>query len=220
MSAVPSSQPRVRVAPPGDGTDVRRALDVPPRDVLVFALQRLAPEKRVDVLLHALRACLDASVPTTLVVGGRGSEEARLGALAGDLGVEKHTRFVGYIPRAALGSYFAACDVFALHSTFETFGIVVAQAMSYGRPVVTARNTALPEIVGEAGLLVETGDARGFAEAIARLARSPELRRTLGETGRRRAETLFNWDRIAAQYEALLHRAAARGRSGRVASGQ
>ena len=185
---------------------------MPPADVLVFALQRLAPEKRVDVLLRALRACLDSHVPTTLVVGGRGSEESRLRMLAGDLGVEKQTRFVGYIPRAALGSYFAACDVFAFHSTFETFGIVVAQAMSYGRPVVTVRNTALPEVVGEAGLLVETGDAHGFAAAITRLARDPELRRTLGEEGARRAETLFNWDRIVVQYEALLGRAAARGR--------
>jgi len=203
----------VEIPPPaGDGTDVRRALDVPPADVLVFALQRLAPEKRVDVLLRALRACLDSHVPTTLVVGGRGSEESRLRMLAGDLGVEKQTRFVGYIPHAALGSYFAACDVFAFHSTFETFGIVVAQAMSYGRPVVTVRNTALPEVVGEAGLLVETGDAHGFAAAITRLARDPELRRTLGEEGARRAETLFNWDRIVVQYEALLGRAAARGR--------
>jgi glycosyltransferase involved in cell wall biosynthesis len=203
----------VEIPPPaGDGTDVRRALCVPPGDVLVFALQRLALEKRVDVLLHALRACLDARVPTTLVVGGRGSEESRLRMLAGELGVEKQTRFVGYIPRAALGSYFAACDVFAFHSTFETFGIVVAQAMSYGRPVVAARNTALPEVVGEAGLLVGTGDARGFAEAITRLARDPELRRTLGAAGCRRAEALFNWDRIADQYEALLGRAAARDR--------
>ena len=199
----------VEIPPPtGDGTDVRRALEVPAGDVLVFALQRLALEKRVDVLLHALRACLDAGVPTTLVVGGRGSEESRLRMLAADLGVDKQTRFVGYIPRAALGSYFVACDVFAFHSTFETFGIVVAQAMSYGRPVVTARNTALPEVVGEAGLLVDTGDARGFADAIAQLARDPELRRHLGEKGCRRAAALFNWDRIAEQYEAVLTRAA------------
>jgi phosphatidylinositol alpha-1,6-mannosyltransferase len=198
--------------PPGDGTDVRRVLDVPTGDVLVFALPRLALETRVDVLLHALRAGLAAGEPPALIVGGRGSEEATLRMLAADLGVEKQTRFVGYIPRAALGSYFVACDVFALHSTFETFGIVVAQAMSYGRPVVTARNTALPEVIGEAGLLVDTGDARGFADAIAQLARNPELRRNLGEKGGRRAEALFNWDRIASQYEMLLSRATARGR--------
>jgi glycosyltransferase involved in cell wall biosynthesis len=194
--------------PPGDGVSVRRALEISAGEPMIFALQRLGPEKRVDILLLALKRCLDSTGAGTLVIGGKGLEEARLRSLAGKLGVEKQVRFVGYIPREKLGCYFVACDLFAFHSTFETFGIVVAQAMSYGRAVVTVRNTALPEVLGDGGLLVETGDWRALGDAMARLLGDGALRRRLGEAGRARAEALFNWDRIAEQYEAVLSRAA------------
>ncbi len=201
----------VEIPPPaGDGALVRRTLNVPAGEPLIFALQRLSREKRVDVLLHALRRCLDTAGVGTLAIGGKGPEEPRLRALARELGIEKQVRFAGYIPREMLGSYFAACDLFAFHSTFETFGLVVAQAMSYGRAVVTVRNTALPEVVGDGGLLAETGDWRGLGDAMARLVRDGALGRRLGEAGRVRAETLFNWDRIAEQYEAVLTGAARR----------
>jgi glycosyltransferase involved in cell wall biosynthesis len=198
--------------PPGDGHAVRAALEVPPDDCLVFALQRLAPEKRVDVLLHALRHCLDGGTAVTLVMGGTGPKASALRTLAMDLGIDKHVRFAGYIPRAALGGFFEACDIFAFHSTYETFGLVVAQAMSYGRPVVTVRTTALPEVVGEAGVLVPPGDPAALGDAIAALAHDPVRRRALGEVGRRRAATLYSWDRVAEGYERVLTRVAERGR--------
>lgn len=192
----------------GDGAAVRRALDIARDDIVILALQRLAREKRVDVLLGALRRCLDAGVAATLLVVGTGSEEASLRALAAELGVDKHTRFTGYVPRRALPDYFAACDIFAFHSTFETFGLVVAQAMSYGKPVVSVATTALPEVVGDAGLLVPPGDAAAFGEALARLAHDDAMRARYGAAGRARAERLFAWDAVAAQYERVLARAA------------
>jgi glycosyltransferase involved in cell wall biosynthesis len=187
---------------------VRRALGVGADEPLIFALQRLAPEKRVDVLLHALRRCRDRIGTGTLVIGGTGPEAPRLATLARQLGIENQTRFTGYIPRAELPGYFLAADVFAFHSTFETFGLVVAQAMGYGRPVVTVANTALPEVVGDAAVLVPTGQAEAFGDAIADLIKDDGRRRRLGEAGRARATALFDWDRIAAQYEAVLVRAA------------
>ena len=197
--------------PPGDGAAIRRSLDIPTGAPLFFALQRFAPEKRLDVVLRAMRYYLDREGTGILVVGGKGPEEARLRAVAGELGIHKQVRFVGYIPREQLGSYFLACDVFVFHSTFETFGLVVAQAMSYGRAVATVRNTALPEVLGEAGLLVETGDWRALGDALIKLVKDEALRRRLGESGRARAERLFNWDRVAEQYEAVLARAAGKG---------
>jgi glycosyltransferase involved in cell wall biosynthesis len=194
--------------PPGEGVSVRATLEIPVGEPLIFSLQRLGPEKRVDVMLRALRHCRDRVGAGVLVVGGKGPEEARLRALAADLGIEKWVRFAGYIPRTALGAYFTACDLFAFHSTFETFGIVVAQAMSYGRAVVTVRNTALPEVLGDGGLLAETGDWRGFGQAMVRLLQDEALRRRMGEAGRIRTEKLFNWDRIAEQYEVVLSQAA------------
>ena len=201
--------------PPGDGAALRRSLGVPSHEPLFFALQRLAPEKQVGILLRAMRHYLDGGHGGALVIGGKGPEEGMLRALADELGIEKHVHFVGYIPSEKLGSYFLACDGFLFHSTFETFGLVVAQAMSYGRAVVTVRNTALPEVLGEAGLLVETGDWRSFGDAMVKLAQDEPLRHRLGEAGRVRAEALFNWDRIAEQYEAVLTRAAGKTVHGR-----
>ena len=196
--------------PPGQGAAVRAALEVPAGDCLVFALQRLAPEKRVDVLVHALRRCLDVGAAITLVIGGTGPEAPALRALAAELGVDKHLRFVGYIPRTSLGDYFDACDVFAFHSTYETFGLVVAQAMSYGRAVVTVRSTALPEVVADTGVLVPVGDPAALGDAIASLAQEPARQRALGEAARRRAVAQYAWDRVADEYERVLMHAAER----------
>src|SRR5262249_61914026 len=76
--------------PPGDGTRLRAALEVPPGDCLVFALQRLAPEKRVDVLLRALRRCLDVGTAGTLGRGGTRAEAPAPPALAPRLGLHTH----------------------------------------------------------------------------------------------------------------------------------
>jgi glycosyltransferase involved in cell wall biosynthesis len=194
--------------PPGDGAAARRAHGLPADEPMILALQRLAPEKRVDVLLHALRHCREIVGRGTLVIAGKGPEEAALRGLAEGLGIAPHVRFTGYVARAALAGYFTACDVFAFHSTFETFGLVVAQAMSYGRPVVTVRNTALPEVLGESGVLVPTGDGRAFGEALAALLADGERRRRLGAAGRARVEAMFDWEAIARQYESVLARAA------------
>ncbi len=200
----------VEMPPPaGNGQSIRSELEIPASEPLIFALQRLGPEKRVDVLLRALRHCRSQTGSGVLVIGGKGPERARLQSLARELGIENHVRFVGYIPNNALPSYFLACDFFAFHSTFETFGIVVAQAMSYGRAVVTVRNTALPEVLGEGGVLVETGDHQAFGEAMASLIQDQNLRKRLGEAGRAHSATHYNLDRIAEQYEAVLSRAAA-----------
>lgn len=195
--------------PPGEGSALRRSLGIPQGEPLFFALQRLAPEKGVGTVLRAMRHYLDGGYAGVLMIGGKGPDEEKLRALVSELGIEKQVRFVGYIPSEKLGSYFLACDVFVFHSTFETFGLVVAQAMSYGRAVVTVRNTAIPEILGEAGLLVETGNWRDFGDAMVRLAGDDALRSRLGESGRLRAAALFNWDHIASQYEQVLCRAAA-----------
>jgi glycosyltransferase involved in cell wall biosynthesis len=206
----------VEIPPPaGDGTLIRRALRIPPEEPLLLSLQRLGAEKRVDILVRALQACREMTGRGTLVVGGQGPERPHLEALSQELGLTAAIRFVGYIPREHLAAHFEACDLFVYHSTFETFGLAVAQAMSYGRAVVSANTTALPEVVGDAGVLVETGDWQAMGQAVAGLLRDEPRRRALGERGRARAADLFSWDRIADQYEAILQRAARKEYRGR-----
>lgn len=191
-----------------DADALRRRLDIPVGEPVIFALQRLGREKQVEVLLRAFEHCYRQTGRGVLVLGGKGPEEPALRTLVEGLGMGKQVRLAGYIPRQALGSFYAACDLFAFHSTFETFGVALAQAMAYGKPVVTVRNTALPEIVGNGGVLAETGDWRGLGDAMARVITDEPLRTRLGQAARQRAHALFQWDRIVMQHEAVLAQAA------------
>ena len=192
---------------PGDGRALRRELSIPDDQFLILALGRLSPEKRVDVVVRAMRRFLDGGGRGILLVGGTGPDAEPLRSLAADLGMTDRVRFTGFIPTEDLPSYFDACDAFAFHSTYETFGIVIAQAMSYGKPIVTANNTALPEVLGDAGLLADTNDVEGFGDALLLLRDNLDLRQRLGAAGRARAAAYFNWDEVALQYEVALTQA-------------
>src|SRR5436309_1705822 len=78
---------------------LRRTLGVPAGEPLFFSLQRLGPEKRVEILLRAMRHYLDGGGTGMLMIGGKGPEEGRLRALAAELGIQKQVLFAGYIPR-------------------------------------------------------------------------------------------------------------------------
>ena len=83
-----------------------------------------------------------------------------------------------------------------LPSLYEGFGLPALEAMACGAPVVAANSSALPEVVGSAGLLVDPRDARGLAEALRRLITEPDLREQLARAGLARAAT-FTWERAA-----------------------
>jgi glycosyltransferase involved in cell wall biosynthesis len=102
------------------------------------------------------------------------------------------------------------CDLFVFHSTYETFGIVIAEAMACGKPVVSVRTTAIPEVVqdGITGVLAAPMDPVDLAEKIVSLLDSPARMEEMGRNGRRWAEEHFDWDDIADQYERVLVEAA------------
>jgi len=88
-------------------------------------------------------------------------------------------------------------------SLYEGFGFPVVEAMHYGAPVIASRASSLPELVGEAGLLVDPLDVDDIAAAMGRLAADGDLRKRLRELGRRQAAR-FTWDAAAAQTLAAL----------------
>src|SRR5206468_5991867 len=97
----------------------------------------------------------------------------------------------------------AACDVFALPSFEEPFGLVYAEAMAMKRPVVALGNGGTPEVVehGKSGLLSSPGDDEALANNIITLLRDPDLRARMGEYGRRQVETRFAPARMARDME-------------------
>lgn len=112
--------------------------------------------------------------------------------LASSLGVGDRVRFLGRVPFADLINLYTAAHVIFYPSRFETFGKPVVEGMRAGVPVVAARATCLPEIVGDAGLTADPDDDDAMADALHAAATDPELRARLIENGRRRGAE-FSW---------------------------
>lgn len=121
-------------------------------------------------------------------------------------------RFIGYVPEEELPRYYRTCQVFCAPSMgFESFGIVLLEAMASGCPVVASDIAGYRSVLrdGEEGFLVPPGDEEALAQAILRLLKDRELRQRMGEKGRSRASA-YSWDRIARQvldyYQELMEK--------------
>lgn len=204
------------------GTDLRRLdretsrawvaneLNTPPDANILFSLQRLVPVKEIHILLEMMPEILQEFPETFLLLAGEGPERSRLQLRAEELKIAKQVRFCGHVPEEQLATYFSAADLFVFSSPSETFGVVLAQALASGLPVVACRSSCIPEVVieGQNGLLVAPHEPAAFAQAVLQLLRSPNTRETMGTEGRARAQTLYHWDSIATRYETLLTEAA------------
>lgn len=151
--------------------------------------------KNVETLLDAL-ALLVRRYPDILLlrVGGTSSRSRRRIArhrLGG------HVRYLDSITDGDLAACYAAADLFTFPSYFEGFGLPVLEAMRAGCPVVAANATSIPEIVGDAGVLVDPMDPSAMAAAVAALLEDPARRAHLAALGVRRAAE-FTWERTAA----------------------
>jgi hypothetical protein len=162
---------------------------------------RLVPEKGVDLLLQA------ASILTTpwrLTIVGDGPARPALAALSATLGLGERVRFLGARPHHEVAAIWPDTDALVLpsHSTprwKEQLGHVLLEAMAHG--VATAGSTcgAIPEVIGNAGLIFAEGSAESLAEALRMLALGPESLGRLGEAGRQRVADHFTNLRIAAR---------------------
>jgi glycosyltransferase involved in cell wall biosynthesis len=176
-----------------------------PSSTVLLAVQRLVPVKRVDALLRVVAELRTRTVDVTLVIVGDGPEAPHLKDLAGSLDIGDSVLFTGYVSEQRLTEYFAVADAFVFHSMSETFGVVFAQAMAAGLPIVAADTSCVSHIVRpENGRLVAPFDVAGFAEAVMTLTGDRSLHRSVSARNRLRAEREFDWNRIAALYEAQL----------------
>lgn len=191
---------------PADPNALRRRLGLAPDELMLFSLSRLGPEKRVDIVIHAFARVLRDHPRTHLVIGGLGSEYDSLTRLVDDLGIGASVTFAGYVDEEK-ADYFAASDIFVFHSMFETFGQVVAEAMTMGKPVVSVRAGAVSEVVddGVTGLLSAPEDADGLAASIAALIDDPDRRLEMGRAGREKAKRCFDWKAQSIAWENALH---------------
>lgn len=190
---------------PGDGARFRKEHGIDPRAPLVLFLARLGHDKGVGDFVRAAARASEHHPEAVFALCGRDAG-ARSGAerLAARLGADGRVRFLGPVrePRDA----YAACDVFCLPSHYEAFGIVYLEAMAQGRPVVGTTAGGIPEVVGDAGLLVAPRRPEALAGALMRLLEDAVLRRDLGRRGAQRAKG-FLWKDVVDRLEETYQRA-------------
>ncbi len=169
------------------------------------------PHKNHRILVEAF-ARVRAHHPDAQLVltGGEGSAEAELRAQVRRLGLHDHVRRLGRISDAEVGGLFAAATVVAVPSRYEGFGLPAVEAMVAGVPLVAADATALPEVVGDAGVLVDPDDPAAWAEAISHLLTDEPGRARLVERGRQRGQR-YTWRANAEAFADLYRRALAEG---------
>ena len=167
-------------------------------DFVFVSVAALRWEKGVYDILHAFkRLTLDVPRrPLRLIFAGSGPEEPRLRALAERIGLAERVTFTRF-PYDRMPMAYNVADVFLLGSTarpgwLEQFGYVLAEAQASGTPIITTLHGSIPEVVGEAALLVPPSDFLALAGAMRRLLDDPRERERLAHAGRARAEAEFD----------------------------
>jgi glycosyltransferase involved in cell wall biosynthesis len=195
------AESRIAVVPPGTG---RPSIVAMPRQNAASEAERLhllcvatvTPRKGHAVLVEALAGMTDLDWRLTCI-GSLDRDPATVAELRraiGRAGLAGRIELAGERPPERLGAAYAGADVFVLASFHEGYGMVFAEAMAHGLPIVGTTAGAIPETVpGEAGLLVPAGDAAALREALRRVVGDAALRHRLAAGARRAAAALPDW---------------------------
>jgi len=170
---------------------------------LVTTASADTPLKGLRFLIEAYAALAAERPNLELVVVGR-LREGPTAQWLDRLGLRDKVRFEHDLTGEGMARLFGEATICVTPSLYEGFGLPAAEAMACGSPVVVTDGGALPEVVGDAGVVVPAGDPGALRDALAALLDDPERRRALGAAALARAQAHFSWDRVAERYETIL----------------
>jgi glycosyltransferase involved in cell wall biosynthesis len=190
---------RVHVIHNGIDTDAFRPLPGVERDPwqLITTASADQPLKGSQYLISAFASLCEKFPALRLTFVGKPRPGGRTDQLIQRLGVADRIRFVHGISTEELRAFYARSAVAVVPSEYEGFGLPAGEAMACGTPLVSTDGGALPEVVGDAGIIVPTRDSDALAAAIGGLLTDPGARARLGERGRQRIVEHFSWERAA-----------------------
>jgi glycosyltransferase involved in cell wall biosynthesis len=172
--------------------------------------------KGLEYLLQSMKILVEEmKVKCVLTVVGDGDRRSHYEALTKEVGLDSAVSFRGAVQNRLLGALYreSAVAVLPSISNTESFGLVLAEAMACGVPVVASKIGGLTELVGGSGLLVPPRNPRALAEAISRVVRDKHLRANLIERGVARS-LAFSPDRVSSSYQQLYHKVVSGGGNG------
>ena len=192
-----------RVLDDGRRGEYRQLFGVPEERFVVGWIGRMTGIKRVSDVLMSFKRLLDSGVDATLCMVGDGPDRVPAERDAKELGIAKSVLWTGY--QRDVSPYYSMFDTLVLPSANEGTPVVAIEALAGGCPVVATRVGGVPDVVddGEDGVLVEVGDVDAIAEALALLARDPELRRRMGERGRELVVPRYRVERLIDDVDSL-----------------
>ena len=162
------------------------------------------PLKGLNYLLQAV-ANLSPSIPVKLIVVGSPKKNGETTKAIRDLGIGDQVRFTGRIDTTEFVRQYAKASVAVIPSVYEGFGLPAGEAMACGVPVISTTGGALPEVVGDAGLLVPPTDSDALARALRSILNNPSNANTLGRAGLERVKKFFTWESAARSLTSVYH---------------
>jgi glycosyltransferase involved in cell wall biosynthesis len=201
---------RFRIVPNGINTDLFYPLPDVQRDShrIIVTNSADTPLKGLVYLLHAI-AEIRRRRPVRLVVIGQPKPNGTIERLVRKLNLADQVFFTGRISSAAFVREYARAGMAVVPSVYEGFGLPAGEAMACGVPVIATTGGALPEVVGDAGILVPPRDTPALAAAIENLLGDPAKAAALGQRGYQRVQAHFTWQRAAektvAAYREVIH---------------
>ena len=180
-----------------------------PAGPVVLAVARLAANERykgIDELIQVMPRLLSVVRGLHLIIVGDGDDLPRLQERAVQLGIPERVVFLGALEREGLFACYQSCDIFALPSSGEGFGLVFLEAMAFGKATIGGAHGGVPDIIedGVSGYLVQQGDLDSLADRLCRLLTDETLRRTMGDEARSRVLRDFTFDRFDRQLTTIL----------------
>lgn len=172
----------------------------PGKQLRLITVSRLIKRKGIDHILKALAELRDERISFLIV--GTGSYEDYLKELCSKLKLNDIVNFYGYCPREELPKLYNNADVFILPSLAESFGLVFAEAMACGLPIIGAKTGGIVDLVlKENGILVEPGGIDEIKEAIVEMRKkSNDMMQNMGKANRRRIDMYYSWKNVAQKY--------------------
>ena len=181
----------------------RKKYDIPEKDNLVLCVSRIDPRKGQEYLLLAMKEVIKDHPGTTCVFIGNGSLTKKimgrtnrlemLESMVDSLGLKDHVKFLGKVSQDDLMMAYDSCDMLVQPSVNEGFGLVISEAMCFGKPVIGSNVGGIPEQItnGVNGYLFKPMDSKELATCIGTLIEHPGLRKRMGKEGRKIALTKF-----------------------------